>query len=123
MIQGRGTIPDVKSYTLEHPAGREWREYHTVTLKWIGGIAIFGMLALLTIYYLWHGTMRIEAGTLGTHHPAFQRIRALRALADRRHLRHPGDHRPQHQLRPQPDLAVAGAVGVQRMVGMGEILA
>ena len=64
-IQGRGTIPDVKSYTLEHPAGREWREFHTVTLKWIGGIFLIGMLALLTIYYLWHGTMRIEAGRSG----------------------------------------------------------
>ena len=30
------------------------------------------------------------------------------------YLRHPGDHRPQHQLRPQPDPAVAGPVGVQR---------
>jgi formate dehydrogenase subunit gamma len=65
VIQGRGTIPDVKSYVLEHPAGRAWREYHTVTLKWIGGIAILGMLALLTLYYLWHGTMRIEAGRSG----------------------------------------------------------
>ena len=46
-IQGRGTIPDVKSYVLEHPAGREWREFHNVTLKWIGGIAIVGMLAML----------------------------------------------------------------------------
>ncbi len=43
-IQGRGTIPDVKSYVLEHPAGREWREFHNVTLKWIGGIAILGMM-------------------------------------------------------------------------------
>ena len=65
MIEGRGTIPDVKSYVLEHPAGREWREYRTVTLKWIGGIAILGILALLTIYYLWHGAMRIEAGRSG----------------------------------------------------------
>ena len=64
-IEGRGTIPDVKSYVLEHPAGREWREFHSVTLKWIGGIAIIGMLALLTLYYLWHGTMRIEAGRSG----------------------------------------------------------
>ena len=55
----------MKSYVLEHPAGREWREYRTVTLKWIGGIAILGILALLTIYYLWHGTMRIEAGRSG----------------------------------------------------------
>jgi formate dehydrogenase subunit gamma len=65
MIEGRGTIPDAKSYVLEHPAGREWREFHTVTLKWIGGIFIIGMLALLTLYYLWHGTMRIEAGRSG----------------------------------------------------------
>ena len=62
VIRGLGTIPDVKSYTLEHPAGREWREFHSVTLKWIGGIAIITMLALLTIYYSWHGTMRIEEG-------------------------------------------------------------
>jgi len=64
-IKGLGTIPDTKSYVLEHPGGREWREYRTVTLKWIGGIAILGILALLTIYYLWHGTMRIEAGRSG----------------------------------------------------------
>ncbi len=65
MIKGLGTIPDVKSYVLEHPAGREWREFRTVTLRWIGGISIIGMLALLTIYYSWHGTMRIEAGRSG----------------------------------------------------------
>src|ERR1022692_2321548 len=56
-IQGRGTIPDIKSYVLEQPAGRQWREYRTVTRQWVGGIAILGILALLTIYYLWHGTM------------------------------------------------------------------
>ena len=32
MIQGRGTIPDAKSYVIEHPAGRDWREFHSVTL-------------------------------------------------------------------------------------------
>src|SRR5512143_1695778 len=51
VIQGLGTIPDRKSYVLEHPAGRDWREFHTVTLKWIGGIAILGMIALLAIFY------------------------------------------------------------------------
>ena len=65
MIEGRGTIPDVKSYVLEHPAGREWREFRTVTLAWIGGIAILGMLALLAIYYLWHGALHIEGGRSG----------------------------------------------------------
>jgi len=65
VIKGLGTIPDAKSYVLEHPAGREWREFRMVTLKWIGGIAILGILALLTIYYLWHGAVRIEAGRSG----------------------------------------------------------
>ena len=65
VIKGVGTIPDAKSYVLEHPAGREWREFRMVTLKWIGGIAILGILALLTIYYLWHGAVRIEAGRSG----------------------------------------------------------
>jgi formate dehydrogenase subunit gamma len=65
VIQGRGTIPDVKSYVLEHPAGRDWRTFHTVTLKWIGGIAIVGMIALLAIFFSWRGTMKIEGGRSG----------------------------------------------------------
>jgi formate dehydrogenase subunit gamma len=64
-IQGRGTIPDAKSYVLEQTAGREWREFHEVTLKWVGGIAILGILALLAIYYMWHGAVRIAAGRSG----------------------------------------------------------
>ena len=64
-IKGRGTLPDVKSYVLEHPAGRDWREFQTVTLKWIGGISIIGMLAILAVYYLWHGRIRIEGGRSG----------------------------------------------------------
>ncbi len=64
-IEGRGTIPDVKSYVLEHPAGREWREFHNVTLKWIGGISIIGMLVVLVLFYLWRGPMRVKSGYSG----------------------------------------------------------
>ena len=64
-IQGRGTIPDTKSYTLEQPAGRDWRQFHNVTLKWIGGISILGMLALLIVFYLVRGMVRIESGRSG----------------------------------------------------------
>ena len=29
---------------LIQPAGRDWRQFHEVTLRWIGAIAILGML-------------------------------------------------------------------------------
>ncbi|MFZ3249329.1 MAG: formate dehydrogenase subunit gamma [Pseudolabrys sp.] len=64
-IQGRGTIPDVRSYVLEQPAGREWRHFHEVTLRWIGGIAVLGMLGLLIMFYLARGMVKIENGRSG----------------------------------------------------------
>jgi formate dehydrogenase subunit gamma len=64
-IQGRGTIPDVKSYLIEHPAGRDWRQFHEVTLRWIGAIAILGMLVVLVAFYLTRGMIRIENGRSG----------------------------------------------------------
>ena len=65
VIRGDVSIPDKKSANLIHPAGRNWQTFHTVTLKWIGGIAILGMLALLILFYLWRGTMKIEGGRSG----------------------------------------------------------
>lgn len=65
MIQGRGTIPDVKSYTIEHPAGRTWQQFHSGALRWISGIAILGMLALLVIFYLVRGMVKLESGRSG----------------------------------------------------------
>lgn len=64
-IHGLGTIPDTKSYTLEQVAGREWRHYHEVTLRWIGAICILGALAVLIFYYLTRGMLRIESGRSG----------------------------------------------------------
>src|SRR3981189_2256057 len=64
-IQGRGTIPDTRSYTIEQPAGRDWRHFHEVTLRWIGGIAILGVLALLVAFYLFRGMVRMEFGRSG----------------------------------------------------------
>jgi formate dehydrogenase subunit gamma len=64
-IQGRGTIPDTKSYTIEQPQGRDWRHFHEVTLRWIGAISILGMLLVLVIFYLWRGMVRIESGRSG----------------------------------------------------------
>ena len=64
-IQGRGTIPDVRSYVLEQPAGREWRHFHEVTLRWIGGIAVLGMLGLVILFYLARGMVKMENGRSG----------------------------------------------------------
>ena len=64
-ISGRCSLPDQKACTLEQPAGRDWRRFHQVTLPWIGGIAIIGMLALLVAFYLKRGMVRIEAGRSG----------------------------------------------------------
>src|ERR1700748_1304057 len=47
IISGRGTIPDVRTYNIVQPAGREWRRFHEITLHWVGAIAIVGMLAVL----------------------------------------------------------------------------
>ena len=43
-VQGRVSIPDKKEGVLIQPAGRDWRHFHEVTLRWIGAIAILGML-------------------------------------------------------------------------------
>ena len=64
-ISGRCTLPDQKACTIEQPAGRDWRHFHEVTLRWIGAIAILGILAVLIIFYLWRGMVRIESGRSG----------------------------------------------------------
>jgi formate dehydrogenase subunit gamma len=64
-IQGRVSIPDQRSGVLVQPAGREWREFRTVALRWLGGIAILGMLAVLVIFYLSRGMVRLESGRSG----------------------------------------------------------
>jgi len=64
-IQGRVSIPDQRSGVLEQPAGREWREFRNVILRWIGGIAILGVLVALVAFYLIRGMVRLESGRSG----------------------------------------------------------
>src|SRR4029079_3152960 len=64
-IQGRGTIPDTRSYVIEQPQGRDWRHFHEVTLRWIGAISIIAMLGLLVLFYLIRGMVRLESGRSG----------------------------------------------------------
>jgi formate dehydrogenase subunit gamma len=64
-IQGRVSIPDQRSGVLEQPAGREWREFRNVTLRWVGGVAILGMLVALVGFYLIRGMVRLQSGRSG----------------------------------------------------------
>ena len=64
-ISGRITIPDQKAANLIHPAGRDWRQFHEVTLRWIGGIAVLGMLVVLVAFYLIRGQVKLESGYSG----------------------------------------------------------
>jgi formate dehydrogenase subunit gamma len=64
-VQGRVSLPDQKSGIIEQPAGRDWRQFHEVTLRWIGAISIIGIAVGLLIFYLWRGMVRIKAGRSG----------------------------------------------------------
>jgi formate dehydrogenase subunit gamma len=64
-IQGLGSIPDTKSYVIEQPQGRDWRQYHEVTLPLIGTIAMLGMIVLLAIFFLVRGMVHIRSGRSG----------------------------------------------------------
>jgi formate dehydrogenase subunit gamma len=64
-VQGRISIPDSQASVLIQPAGQGWRHFHEVTLRWIGGIAILGMLVVLVLFYLSRGMVKIENGRSG----------------------------------------------------------
>lgn len=64
-IQGRGTIPDTRSYVLEQPEGRSWSGFHSTTLPWIGAITILGALIASAAFYVWRGTIRVKSGLSG----------------------------------------------------------
>ena len=64
-ITGRISIPDKMASSLIQPAGRDWRDFHRSKLPIIGGVAILGMLALLAIFLMVRGRIRIHQGFSG----------------------------------------------------------
>lgn len=64
-VTGRVTIPDARARTLIQPEGQEWRQFQQSTLPTYGGYVLLGMLALLVLFYLIRGKVRIESGTSG----------------------------------------------------------
>src|SRR4030088_3612345 len=65
-ITGRISIPDAMAPSLIQPAGRDWRDFHRSKLPIIGGVAIIGMLAVLAIFLMVRGRIRVHAGFSGT---------------------------------------------------------
>ncbi|WP_207419764.1 formate dehydrogenase subunit gamma [Roseomonas haemaphysalidis] len=64
-IQGRISIPNQTASNLVQPAGRDWRVFHNRTLNWTGGIAVGGMIALLALFFLLRGRIRVASGFSG----------------------------------------------------------
>ncbi|MGG5818335.1 formate dehydrogenase subunit gamma [Falsiroseomonas sp. HW251] len=64
-IAGRISIPDERAASLIQPEGREWREFRTTVLSWVGGIAVLGMLGIVTLFYLGKGRIPIDGGKAG----------------------------------------------------------
>jgi formate dehydrogenase subunit gamma len=64
-IIGRITIPDAMAASLIQPAGRDWRDFQRSKLPIIGGIAIIGMFALLAIFLMVRGRIRVHRGFSG----------------------------------------------------------
>src|SRR4030081_2317744 len=65
-ITGRISIPDAMAASLITPAGRDWRDFHRSKLPIIGGVAIIGMLAVLAIFLMVRGRIRVDPGFSGT---------------------------------------------------------
>lgn len=64
-VRGRVTIPDQRAAQLIQPEGRDFQRFWTTTMAWIGGIALGGMVAVLLLFYLTRGKIRIAAGPSG----------------------------------------------------------
>jgi formate dehydrogenase subunit gamma len=65
-IEGRVVLPDEKSGTLIQPAGRTWRYFHEVLLRWIGSIVIIATVLGLALAYILIGRLRMSEGRAGT---------------------------------------------------------
>ena len=68
-VQGRVSIPDELSSGLIKPANRGWADIHGGPVRTANFVAVAGMLALLVVFYLIRGKIRIDSG------PSSERIR------------------------------------------------
>jgi formate dehydrogenase subunit gamma len=65
-LSGRVSIPDGRAANLVQPQGRDWRQFHQVTLPRLTAIVILGTIVLLGVFYAVRGPMRLSSGLSGT---------------------------------------------------------
>jgi formate dehydrogenase subunit gamma len=64
-LSGRISIPDVAERNLIQPGGQEFRSFRDGTLSTVGKVSILGTLALLAVFFLIRGRIRIAGGPSG----------------------------------------------------------
>lgn len=64
-VTGRVSIPDARSGVLIQPEGRTFRKAQAEYLPMLSAVAIFGMLAIIAIFYLVKGRIRLSKGFSG----------------------------------------------------------
>ncbi|MDA1100566.1 MAG: formate dehydrogenase subunit gamma [Proteobacteria bacterium] len=63
--RGHTTVPDQKAGVLIQASGQWWREFRETLLPRYGIWGLSGMCALLVLFYMFRGRIRIEAGFSG----------------------------------------------------------
>ena len=123
-IQGRGSIPDTKSYTIEQPAGRDWRHFHEVTLRVDRrGRDPRHLSPCSSSFTCARGMVRIESGRSGRTIVRFNAAERFVHWMTATCVRHSRLVRAQHHLRQTAAAAADEPRGLHRLVGMGEVRA
>jgi formate dehydrogenase subunit gamma len=64
-VEGLVIIPAQREAVLIQPMGRTWRYFHEVLLHWGGAALLGGVVAVLAVFYLVVGRIRLDAGRSG----------------------------------------------------------
>jgi formate dehydrogenase subunit gamma len=73
-VAGRITIPDDRAAALIKPDNKGWAALREGTMHTVSLVAFFGMIALLAVFYLVRGRIRIDGGAAGVRMLRFDAI-------------------------------------------------
>ncbi len=77
-VAGRTTIPDAQAGTLINDANKGWAALQGQTLHTLSIVAVVGMVAILALFYLMRGKIRIDSGFAGR---TIQRFNSIERFA------------------------------------------